>query len=154
MSLLGTTAPDFTLPDTNKEATTLSSFRGRKVVLSFYPAAFTGVCTNQACGLRDAMTSFNDLNTTVLGISVDSPFANGVFAEQNQINYALLSDYNREVVNAYGIPFENFSGMAGYTSANRVVFIVDEQGKIVYEWFAPHLGMEPNYDEIKDALRQ
>ena len=153
MSHLGTTAPDFTLPDTNKEPTTLSSFRGRKVILSFYPGAFTGVCTNQACGFRDAMTSFNDLNTTVLGISVDSPFANGVFAQQNQINYPLLSDYNRAVVNAYGIPFENFSGLAGYTSANRVVFIVDEQGTIVYEWFAPHLGMEPNYDEIKDALR-
>ena len=153
MSLLGTTAPDFTLPDTDKEAVTLSSYRGRKVVLSFYPAAFTGVCTNQACGLRDAMETFNDLNATVLGISVDSPFANGVFAEQNNINYTLLSDYNREVVNKYGIPFENFSGMAGYTSANRVVFVVDEKGTVIFEWFAPHLGMEPNYDEIKDALR-
>ena len=152
MSLIGQTAPDFTLPDTNKDAVTLSSFRGRKVVLSFYPAAFTGVCKNQACGFRDAMESLNEVNATVLGISVDSPFANGVFAEQNNLNYTLLSDYNRVAVNAYGIPFENFSGMAGYTSANRVVFVVDESGTIIYEWFAPHLGMEPNYEEVKAAL--
>jgi len=153
MSLLGQTAPDFTLFDNSKEATTLSDYRGGKVVLSFYPAAFTGVCEKQACGFRDAMAIFNDLNTTVFGISVDSPFANGAFAAKNQINYKLLSDFARATVEAYGIPFNNFAGMPGYVSANRAVFIVDESGKVIYEWIAPNLGAEPNYDEVKAAAR-
>ena len=152
MSLLGQSAPDFTLHDTSKEATTLSAYRGGKVVLSFYPAAFTGVCEKQACGFRDSLASFNDLNTTVLGISVDSPFANGAFAAKNNITFKLLSDYNRATVNAYGIPFENFAGMEGYVSANRAVFVVDENGTVIYEWIAPNLGTEPNYDEVKAAI--
>ena len=152
MSLLGQTAPDFTLLDTSKEATTLSDFRGKKVVLSFYPGAFTGVCTNQACGFRDAMAALNDLNATVLGISVDSPFSNGAFAEKNNLNFKLLSDYNRETVHAYGIPFENFAGMAGYVSSNRAVYVVDENGVVIYEWLAPNLGTEPNYDEVVAAI--
>ena len=152
MSLLGQTAPDFTLLDTTKEATTLSDYRGKKVVLSFYPGAFTGVCTNQACGFRDAMSALNDLNATVLGISVDSPFSNGAFAAQNNLNFKLLSDYNRETVNAYGLPFENFAGMAGYVSSNRAVYVVDEDGVVIYEWLAPNLGTEPNYDEVVAAI--
>ena len=152
MSLLGQTAPDFTLLDTTKEATTLSDYRGKKVVLSFYPGAFTGVCTNQACGFRDAMSALNDLNATVLGISVDSPFSNGAFAAQNNLNFKLLSDYNRETVNAYGLPFENFAGMAGYVSSNRAVYVVDENGVVIYEWLAPNLGTEPNYDEVVAAI--
>ena len=152
MSLTGQTAPDFTLFNTSKEPVTLSSLRGQKVVLSFYPAAFTGVCEAQACGFQSSLADLNGLNGTVLGISVDSPFANKAFAAKNDINYPLLSDFNRETVHAYSIPFENFAGMPGYVSANRAVFVVDESGTVIYEWIAPTLGTEPDYAAVQAAL--
>jgi peroxiredoxin len=152
MSLIGQKAPDFTLLDTGLESTQLSTLQGKKVVLAFYPGAFTGVCEKEVCAFRDAMASFNDLNTTVLGISVDSPFSNGAFASKNSLNFKLLSDYTRSTVHAYGIPFENFAGMDGYVSANRAVFVIDETGTVTYEWIAPNLGTEPNYEEVQAAV--
>jgi len=152
MSLLGQTAPDFTLFDTAREQVSLSDFKGGKVVLVFFPGAFTGVCTKEMCAFRDALSNFNDLGATVLGICVDSPFANGVFTAQNDLNFPILSDYTRSTVNAYGIPFDNFAGMPGYVSANRCVFVLNEDGVVTYEWFAPNLGTEPNYDEVKAAV--
>jgi len=152
MSLIGQTAPDFSLLDTNREAISLSGFRGQNVVLAFFPGAFTGVCTKEMCAFRDALSSFNDINATVLGICVDSPFANGVFSSTNDLTFPILSDYSRSTVNAYGIPFENFAGMSGYTSSNRAVFVVDPNGTVIYEWLAPSLGTEPDYDAVKAAI--
>jgi len=151
MSLLGQTAPDFTLLDTGREAVTLSDLRGNKVVLAFFPGAFTGVCTQEMCTFRDTLSQFNDLGATVLGICVDSPFANGEFSSKNDLNFKILSDYSRSTTKAYGIPFDNFAGMAGYIAANRAVFVLDETGTVTYEWVAPNLGTEPNYDEVKAA---
>ncbi len=152
MSLVGQTAPDFNLLDTGREAVSLSGLRGGKVVLAFFPGAFTGVCTKEMCTFRDALSNFNDLGATVLGICVDSPFANGEFASKNDLNFKILSDYSRATVNAYGIAFDNFAGMEGYVAADRAVFVVDESGTITYDWRAPNLGTEPNYDEIKAAV--
>jgi peroxiredoxin len=152
MSLLGQSAPDFTLLDTGREAVSLSTHRGSKVVLAFFPGAFTGVCTKEMCAFRDALSNFNDLGATVLGICVDSPFANGVFTTQNDLNFKILSDYDRSTVNAYGIAFDNFAGMDGYVAANRSVFVLNEEGTVTYEWIAPSLGTEPNYDEVKAAV--
>ncbi|MGB0640640.1 MAG: peroxiredoxin [Myxococcota bacterium] len=151
MSLMGQPAPTFTLKNTDREDVTLSDLRGQKVVLAFYPAAFTGVCEKEMCSFRDALSSFNDVNAAVFGISVDNPFTNGAFAAKNGINFPLLSDYSRETVKAYGIPFDNFAGLEGYTSANRAVFVIDENGNVAYEWIAPSLGTEPDYDEVKAA---
>ena len=126
MSLLGKSAPDFTLPNTARVAITLSELRGKKVVLAFYPAAFTGVCEKEMCVFRDRLSSLNDLNATVLGISVDSPFSNGAFATRNELNFDLLSDYTRSTVQAYGVSLNDFAGMTGYTASKRAVFIVNE----------------------------
>ena len=153
MSLIGQPAPDFSLPNTSKEAIRLSSLRGSKVVLAFYPAAFTGVCTKELCTFRDSLSAFNDLNAKVLGISVDSPFSNGAFASQNDLNFDLLSDYSRSTVQSYGVALENFAGMEGYTASQRAVFVVDEDGNIAYEWIGPNPGVEPNYDAVKAALQ-
>ena len=152
MSLVGTTAPDFTLLDPSRSPVSLSSYRGQKVVLAFFPGAFTGVCTAEMCALRDGLAGFNSLGATVLAVCVDSPYANGVFTEQNALNFPVLSDYNRVAVDAYGIAFENFAGMDGYVAANRCVFIVNEEGTITYQWFGPHLGAEPDYAAIAEAL--
>ena len=152
MVTVGDTAPAFTLTATDKSQVSLADFAGQRVVLAFYPAAFTGVCTAEMCALRDGLAGFNSLGATVLAVCVDSPYANGVFTEQNALNFPVLSDYNRVAVDAYGIAFDNFAGMDGYVAANRCVFIVNEEGTITYQWFGPHLGAEPDYAAIAEAL--
>lgn len=153
MSLVGQNAPDFTLPNTSREAISLSGLRGQKVVLAFFPAAFTGVCEKELCTFRDALASFNELNATVLGISVDSPFSNGAFAAKNGVNFPVLSDYTRATVAAYGIELHDFAGLAGYTASKRAVFVVDEGGKITYEWVGPNPGVEPDYAAVSAAVQ-
>lgn len=153
MSLLGKPAPDFTLPSDKRVAVTLSSFHGKKVILAFYPAAFTGVCSKEVCAFRDALADLNEANATVLGISVDAPFSNAAFAEKNGLNFPLLSDYARNTVRAYGVVHEDFAGMPGYIAAKRSVFVISEKGTVTYEWVAPNPGVEPNYEEVVAATR-
>ena len=150
---LNTPAPDFTLKNGGREDISLSSLRNQNVVIAFYPAAFTGVCEKELCTFRDSMAAFNDLNATVLGISVDSPFANGVFAAVNDIKFDLLSDYSRSTVDAYGVALHDFAGMPGYTASQRAVFIVDGEGLLRYSWIAPNPGHEPNYGDIENVLK-
>ena len=145
-------APDFSLLNTKREAVTRDCLQGKKVVLAFFPAAFTGVCATELCTFRDSMAELNGLNATVVGISVDSPFANAAFAEKNNVEYPILSDYNRAAVNAYGVAHDDFVGMSGYTAAKRSIFVLDANGTITYKWVSDDPGKEPLYDEIKAAL--
>ena len=153
MSNLNETAPDFNLKNTEKNDIALSSFKGKTVVLAFYPGAFTGVCDTEMCSLRDSMNSFNDLNATVLGISVDSPWANAEFAKKYEINFNLLSDYNRDVSKAYDMIFNGLGGLEGYECSNRGVIILDGEGLIQYRWVAENPGVEPNYSEIIEKVK-
>ena len=148
MPEVGEKAPDFTLPDQDLKQRSLSEFRGRKVVLAFYPGAFTSVCTKEMCSLRDSMSRFNELDAVVLGISVNDPFTQKAFAEANKLNFPLLSDYNREVIRKYGVYHENFVNLKGYTAAKRAVFIIDREGVIKYKWVSDDPLKEPDYDEI------
>lgn len=150
---IGSDAPDFTLPDNKREAVKLSEQRGKNVVLAFYPAAFTGVCEKELCSFRDSLALLNELDATVYGISVDSPFANNAFAEKNSLNFQLLSDYGREAVNSYGVAHDDFAGMAGYTAAKRSVFVVDKEGKLRWSWVADNPGQEPDYDAVQAAVK-
>lgn len=152
MSLVGKSAPDFTLPNTSRDAITLSALRGKKVVLAFFPAAFTGVCKKELCTFQESLAELNDANATVLAISVDSPFSNGVFAAQNGVSFDVLSDYSRSAVAAYGIELADFAGMVGYTASKRAVFVVNEEGNVTYEWVGPNPGVEPDYAAVKAAL--
>jgi glutaredoxin-dependent peroxiredoxin len=149
---VGSKAPDFTLVDTDKKPRTLSEFLGKKTVLAFFPGAFTGVCTKEACALRDSMTRFNELNAQVVGISVDSPFAGKGFASQNNLQFPLLSDYTRSTVQSYGIVLNDFAGLAGYSVAKRSVFVLDKEGIVRYAWISDNPGVEPNYEEVVSAL--
>ena len=153
MSNLNEIAPDFNLKNTEKNDIALSSFKGKTVVLAFYPGAFTGVCDTEMCSLRDSMNSFNDLNATVLGISVDSPWANAEFAKKYEINFNLLSDYNRNVSKAYDMIFNGLGGLEGYECSNRGVIIIDGEGLIQYRWVAENPGIEPNYSEIIEKVK-
>ena len=146
-------APDFTLKNTNKEDVSLSDYDGRAVVLAFYPGAFTGVCDTEMCTFQDNLKSFNDLDATVLGISVDSPWANGGFANKYNLEFDLLSDIDRSVIKSYDVVFEGLGGIDGYTCANRAVFIVKD-GTVMCKWVAPSPGEEPNYEEIQNKLKE
>ncbi len=152
MSLIGKFAPDFALPNTRRESVSLSALRGKQVVLAFFPAAFTGVCKKELCTFQSALAELNSANATVLGISVDSPFSSGAFAAANGVTFDILSDYARTAVAAYGIELHDFAGMEGYTASKRAVFVVDEEGRVSYEWVGPNPGVEPDYAAVKAAL--
>tara|TARA_B100000945_G_scaffold208670_1_gene167876 strand:+ start:66 stop:530 length:465 start_codon:yes stop_codon:yes gene_type:complete len=151
MSSINDLAPQFTLKNTKKEDVSLSDFSDKVVVLAFYPGAFTGVCDSEMCALQDNLKSFNELDAVVLGISVDSPWANGGFSKQYNLEFDLLSDFERKVVNDYNAVFTGLGGIEGYTCANRAVFIIKD-GVIKYRWDAPNPGVEPDYNEIKNQL--
>ncbi len=152
MSLVGKPAPTFTLTDNARQKVSLDSFRGKKVVLVFYPAAFTGVCEKEVCNFRDSLSDLNGLNAVVLGISVDAPFSNNAFAAKNNLNFPLLSDPARETITAYDIVIHDFAGITGLTVAKRAVFVVNEEGIVTWEWVGPNPGVEPDYAAVKAAL--
>tara|TARA_B100000927_G_C16226219_1_gene373508 strand:+ start:131 stop:601 length:471 start_codon:yes stop_codon:yes gene_type:complete len=141
-------APSFELKNTMKELVSLDSHKGKTVVLAFYPGAFTGVCDTEMCTFNDQLSKLNDSNACVLGISVDSPWSNGAFKDKYNIDFELLSDYNRSVISDYDVTFTGLGGLDGYVSANRAVFILDSEGIVRYKWVAENPGVEPNYDEV------
>ncbi len=128
---IGDTAPDFTLPDENGKPVKLSSFRGKRVVLYFYPADFTPGCTTQACGFRDHYAEIEEKNATVLGISPDSTESHMKFRTKYNLPFILLSDPNHAVASKYGVWGEK--NLYGKTSMGilRSHFVIDEKGKIV-----------------------
>jgi glutaredoxin-dependent peroxiredoxin len=150
---VGTKAPAFTLFDADRKPRTLAEFAGKKVILAFYPGAFTGACTKEMCAIRDAMAAFNALNAQVLGISVDSPFANKAFADANKLTFPLLSDFTRETSKAYAGVYQDFAGVQGYSASKRAVFVVDEKGVITYVWETDAPATEPPYEEVKAAVK-
>ena len=148
MSTVNSTAPDFTLKNTKKEDVSLSNFKGKTVVLAFYPGAFTGVCDKEMCAFQDNMSKLNDANAVVLGISVDSPWANAEFARKYELEFTLLSDVDRNVVQMYDATFTGLGGIEGYVSANRVVIVIDKEGVVQHRWVAENPGVEPDYDAV------
>ena len=142
------TAPDFTLKNTDKEDVSLSNYNDKIVVMAFYPGAFTGVCDKEMCAFQDNLSKLNNSSTIVLGISVDSPWANAEFARKYNLEFTLLSDIDREVVTKYDATFVGLGGIEGYVSANRVVIVIDKDGVVQYRWVAENPGVEPNYDEV------
>lgn len=152
MSLqVGDVAPDFTLLDTGAKPVSLSSFKGQKVIIHFFPLAFTGVCTTQLCTMRDNFSYYEGINAQVLGISVDSPFALGKFKEVQNYQFPLLSDFNKETAQAYGAFYPEFVlGLKGV--AKRAAFVVDEEGKIAYAEVLEDAGELPDFKAINDSL--
>ena len=146
--MIGQSAPDFTLKNTAKEPISLSNYRGKTVILAFYPGAFTGVCDKEMCSFQDNMAKLNAAEATVIGISVDSPWANAEFARKYNLEFELLSDLDREVVTSYDATFVGLGGIEGYVSANRVVIVIDKAGVIQHRWVAENPGVEPDYDAI------
>jgi peroxiredoxin len=149
---VGDAAPDFALPDQDRQTKKLSDFRGSNVLLAFYPGAFTGGCTREVCSLRDNMAMLNGMQAQVLGISTDPPASQKAWADQNQLNFSLLSDYKRNTVEAYGVAFPDFLGMEGFTAARRSIFLIDKDGTVRYKWLAERDPIPP-YEEISAVLK-
>jgi glutaredoxin-dependent peroxiredoxin len=141
--------PDFQLHDQDKKQRELREFLGKKVVLAFFPGAFTGVCTKEMCAFRD---SLQDLPGEVVAVSVNDPFTNKGFAEANKLQFPILSDYTRETVKRLNIFHNDFAGLKGYVAAKRSVFILDQKGVVRYKWVSEDPAKEPNYEEIKTQL--
>ena len=153
MIATGDKAPDFTLVNQDREKVTLSDYRGENVVLAFYPGAFTGGCTKEMCTIRDEIAKLEDLNAMIFGISVNDPFSNKAFHEENVLNFPLLCDYNREVVQAYDVFHEDFAGLKGYIAAKRSVFIINKDGLVSFKWVTEDPRVMPDIVEIMNELQ-
>lgn len=151
---VGEKAPSFTLLDEYRNKKNLGDLLEGNLVVAFYPGAFTSVCTQEMCAFRDSMARFNDLNANVVAVSVNDPFSNKAFSERNQLNFPLLSDYDRDAVEKFGVALDDFAGMKGYTAAKRAVFIIDKDGTIRYKWVSEDPAKEPDYDEIETKLKE
>lgn len=149
---VGEPAPDFTLQDTEGNKVSLRDFRGRPVILVFFPAAFTGVCTAELCAFRDNMAYLNQADAQVLAISVDLPASLQQFKQVHHLQYPLLSDFDHEAIDSYDLGFSNFKGFRTHV-ARRSVFVIDPDGVITWEWLSDHPGQEPDYSEVLEALR-
>ncbi len=149
---VGDQAPDFNLRSNDGEMTSISGQRGSNVVLAFFPASFTGVCETELCTFRDSLSSFNDMNAKVFGISVDPPFSQAEFASRNELNFPVLSDFNRAATSAYGVELHDLAGIEGYTVAQRSVFVIDGDGVVRWSWISDSPLNEPPYDEVSAAV--
>ena len=147
---VGSKAPDFTLMNENREPVTLSSQKGHPVVLAFFPAAFSGVCTKELCTFRDSMAKLNNANAQVYGISVDTFFTLAAFKKDQNLNFPLLSDFNKDVIQAYGAYNPDMIGLKGI--AKRSTFVIDKDGVIRHAEVLDDARNEPNYDKVFDTL--
>ena len=153
MVAIGDDAPNFTAPlaDGSVGSFTLSAHLDEApLVLAFFPAAFTNTCTTEMCTFRDRMADFEALDATIYGISIDLPFTLNEFRRQHDLNFGLLSDTNRELVEAYGVAMDSpWHGIRD--AAKRAVFVVDSDGTVTYTWVSDDPGVEPDYDAIARA---
>jgi peroxiredoxin len=151
-NLLGKPAPAFTLFDTEKKATSLSDFKGQNVVVLFFPLAFTGVCTAELCNIRDNIGIYNNANAQVLGISVDSIFTLGKFKEEQNLNFSLLSDFNKAASKSFDVLYEVFPAFEMQGVSKRSAFVIDKEGVVQYAEVCATPGDLPDFAAIQNVL--
>ncbi|MFB6256441.1 MAG: redoxin domain-containing protein [Haloplanus sp.] len=152
---IGDEAPDFTAPLANGdvERFTLSErLDEAPLVLAFFPAAFTNTCTAEMCSFRDQLANFEDIGATVYGVSVDLPYTLNEFRGQNDLNFGLLSDERRELIDAYGV-VDRWEPR-DIRVAKRAVFVVDDDGRITYTWVGDNPKQEPDYKSVREAAAE
>jgi peroxiredoxin len=147
---VGSKAPDFTLVNEERQPVKLSEQRGRPVVLAFFPAAFSSVCTKELCTFRDSLSRLNQAQAQVYGISVDTFFTLKAFHDQQGYNFPLLSDFNKETIRNYGVFNEDMIGLKGI--AKRAVFVIDKEGVVRHRQVLDDARHEPDYEAVFKAL--
>jgi len=148
----GDKAPDFTLYSSDKKQVSLSDYRGKNVVILFFPLAFTATCTKELCGIRDRVYNFDGLNAEVIAISVDSPQTLAKWKELEHYDFTMLSDFNKAVSRAYDSIYELFS-LDMHGVSKRSAFLVDGDGIIQYAEVLENATEIPNMDAIKEKLQ-
>lgn len=147
----GQKAPDFTLFNSDRQEVSLGSFQGKNLIILFFPMAFTSVCTAELCEMRDNITTYADLNADIVAISVDSPFTLAKFKEDQQLPFNLLSDFNKEVSQAYDTYYETFvMNLKGVSK--RSAFVIDKEGIIQYAEVLDSAGDVPNFQAVRETL--
>jgi glutaredoxin-dependent peroxiredoxin len=151
---VGSKAPDFTLKSKNStglvDVKLSENFGKKNTVLLFFPAAFTSVCTKELCDVTAGLGQYSNLNAAVIGISIDTPFAQEAWAKQEKIGIPLASDLNKTVIKAYDVVFPNLAGI-GDTAA-RAAFVIDKEGVVKYSEQTPTPKDVPNFSAIQQAL--
>lgn len=154
MVTTGDTAPDFSAPVSNGDVDSVSladALRNGPVILAFFPGAFTSVCANEMNALQDRLSTFEELGASLYGISVDSPFAQNAFRDEHGLEFDLVSDFSKEIIDDYDVRMD-FADLGVYGVAKRAVFVLDADGEVVYEWVSDDPGVEPEYDELEAAV--
>jgi glutaredoxin-dependent peroxiredoxin len=148
---VGSQAPDFTLMNQDRQPVRLSAaLQNGPVVLAFFPAAFSSVCTNEMCTFRDSIAALNASKGQVFGVSTDTFFALKAWADQQRINFPLLSDYNKDVITQYDVVNPDMIGLKNI--AKRAVFVIGRDGVIKHKQVLDDARNEPNYDKVGAAL--
>lgn len=148
---VGAKAPDFTLPNQDREPVTLSDQLAKgPVVLAFFPAAFSSVCTTEMCTFRDSAADLNKVNAQVLGVSVDTFFALKAWGDAQNLNFPLLSDFNKTVIRDYGVVNPDMIGLKNI--AKRAVFVIDRNGIVRHREVLEDARNEPDYGKVTQAL--
>ena len=144
---IGQPAPDFTLYDSAKNKITLSDMKGQHVLLLFFPLAFTSTCTAELCSIRDNISFYNNVNARVFGISVDSLHTLAKYKADQNLNFTLLSDFNKDVSSLYGSLYEMFGyNMKGVSK--RSAFVIDKDGIVRYAEVLENASEQPNFKNI------
>lgn len=152
---IGDIAPQFSLHASMNEKISLSDFKGDKnVLVLFFPQAFTGVCTKELCLVRDNYQQYEQLNVQVIGISVDSVFTLAKYKEEQQINFPLLSDFNKTASKDYDAIYESFTPMDMKGVSKRSAFVIDKQGVIQYAEVLDNPGELPNFEAINETVNR
>jgi peroxiredoxin len=148
---VGAKAPDFTLPNQDREPVTLSDqLRKGPVVLAFFPAAFSGVCTKEMCRLRDSMAELNKVSGTVLGVSTDTFFSLKAWGDQQKLTFPLLSDYNKDAIRRFDVVNPDMVGLKDI--AKRAVFVIGRDGTVKHREVLDDARNEPDYSKITQAV--
>jgi peroxiredoxin len=149
---VGSAAPAFNLLDTDGNEFNSSSLAGKKVVIAFFPASFSGVCAEELCSFRDSLADFTAVDAEILGVTVDGRFANGAFRDANNLPFPILSDYKHTAIADYDVVWPDFAGMEGYTTARRSVFVIGTDGNIAWKWLSDVPSDLPSIDDVKSAV--
>jgi glutaredoxin-dependent peroxiredoxin len=147
---VGSKAPDFTLTDQDRQPVKLSEQKGKPVVLAFFPAAFSSVCTKELCTFRDAMARLNSAKAQVYGVSVDTFFTLKAFQDAQGYTFPLLSDFNKQAIRDYGVFNEDMIGLKGI--AKRAVFVIDKDGIVRHKEVLDDARNEPDYNAVFKTL--
>ena len=155
MVSVGDEAPDFTAPLANgdvAEVTLSEAVTDGPVVLAFFPGAFTSVCSHEMESFDDRLGAFADAGATVYGVSIDTPFAQNAFRDDLGLDFALISDNDRDIIDAYDIAMD-FTALGVHNLAKRAVFVIDDDRTVTYAWVSDDPGVEPNYDDVVGSVQ-